>query len=132
MKSLTKQLLPILLIVGCIAVIGWYCPIQEITGIPCPGCGMSTAFYYFVQGRFQEAYFFNPAFYVLLVFAFISGVGWLKNRQFLQSTLWRWLFWLVMLIWFCIWLLRMIYIYPNWPMIYMEDNLLQRFILWMH
>lgn len=116
----------IVFILLCFLIVGWLCPIQQMFGIPCPGCGMTTALYYFVQGRFQEAYFFNPAFYLLLLFCLISGLGWLKNQNFLHSKSWHLLFWLFIAIWFSIWLYRMFTIFPKWPMIYLEDNLFHR------
>lgn len=129
-KQAIKNLAAVLLIVLIVWVIGWYCPIQQLFGIPCPGCGMTTALYYFVQGRFQEAYFFNPAFYLLLIFCLISGLGRLKNQKFLQSRSWQLLFWLFMVMWFGIWLYRMITIFPNWPMIYLEENLLHKLLIY--
>ena len=127
MRQATKVLLPFLLIVSWLLIMGWFCPIQQLTGIPCPGCQMTTALYYFIQGRFQEAYFFNPAFYLLLLFFLISGSGWLIDHKFLYSKSWQVLFWLFMLLWFVIWLYRMLTIFPEWPMIYVEDNLLHKF-----
>lgn len=128
-KQAIKTLGAAVLIVLCFLIIGWLCPIQQIFGIPCPGCGMTTALYYFVQGRFQEAYFFNPAFYLLLLFCLYSGIGWLMNHNFLYSKGWQLSFWLFMIIWFGIWLYRMCTIFPEWPMIYFEENLFHKLLI---
>lgn len=125
-----KTLGAAVLILLCFLIIGWLCPIQQIFGIPCPGCGMTTALYYFIQGRFQEAYFFNPAFYLLLLFCLISGLGWLRNQKFLYSKSWQLLFWLFMIMWIGIWLYRMCTIFPEWPMIYLEENLLHKLMIY--
>jgi len=34
---------------------GWECPIRFISGIPCPGCGLSRAMALFIQGHWQSA-----------------------------------------------------------------------------
>lgn len=130
--KIVKQLLPIVLIVACVLLLGWRCPIQAFCGIQCPGCNMTTALYYFVQGRFQEAYFFNPAFYVLLAFCIASVVGLLKNHQFLQTRIWKTLLVVTLIVWLIIWIVRMITIYPQWPMIYVEDNVLHKLRLLFH
>lgn len=44
---------------------GWQCPIHSTFGIPCPGCGLSTAMALFVQGKWREAFYshaFAPVF----------------------------------------------------------------------
>lgn len=129
-KQAIKTLGVIVFILLCFMIVGWLCPIQQIFGFPCPGCGMTTALYYFVQGRFQEAYFFNPAFYLLLIFCLISGLGWLKDQNFLHSKSWQLLFWLFIAIWFGIWLYRMVTIFPEWPMIYLKDNLFHKLMIY--
>lgn len=129
-KQVIKTLAVVIFILLCFLIVGWLCPVQQIVGIPCPGCGMTTALYYFVQGRFQEAYFFNPAFYLLLLFCLISGLGWLINRQFLYSKSWQLLFWLFMIMWLGIWLYRMVTIFPEWPMIYLEENLFHKLMIY--
>jgi hypothetical protein len=37
------------------------CSFRELTGKPCPSCGMTTAFAWAVRGRFDEAWRANPA-----------------------------------------------------------------------
>jgi hypothetical protein len=34
---------------------GWCCPFETFTGIPCPGCGLSTAMIHFLTGNWQVA-----------------------------------------------------------------------------
>jgi hypothetical protein len=35
---------------------GWQCPIKAATGIPCPGCGLSTACSMLLKGEWQESF----------------------------------------------------------------------------
>ena len=43
-------------------VFGGGCLLKDTTGIPCPACGMSRAFFCLVTGNLREAFYFNPAF----------------------------------------------------------------------
>jgi len=38
-----------------------YCGFKQRTGLPCPGCGMTTATLAFAQGRIFEAFYIQPA-----------------------------------------------------------------------
>ena len=42
---------------------GRFCPMVLISGLPCPGCGMTRAFFLFLQLRFAEAYQMHPLVY---------------------------------------------------------------------
>jgi hypothetical protein len=52
---------------------GWACPIRAATGVPCPGCGLTTSAVQFLHGDFIESlemHVFAPVFlFVLLVMA---------------------------------------------------------------
>lgn len=46
---------------------GWVCPIRAATGIPCPGCGLTTSAVQFLQGNFVESlrtHAFVPVFFL--------------------------------------------------------------------
>ena len=49
---------------------GWQCPIHSTLGIPCPGCGLSTAMALFVQGDWQRA-IHSHAFAPVFLFAIV-------------------------------------------------------------
>ncbi len=44
---------------------GLTCPVYELTGLYCPGCGSGRAVYSALQGRFAESFRYNPALYIL-------------------------------------------------------------------
>ena len=57
---------------------GWICPIKAALGIPCPGCGLSTAITELLQGNWRQAlatHAFAPVFLLagvmLLIVAFL-------------------------------------------------------------
>lgn len=45
------------------------CPMVLLTGLPCPGCGMTRAAILFLKGRWQEAWQMHPFLYLLLALA---------------------------------------------------------------
>ena len=62
--------------------IGWQCPLHSTIGIPCPGCGMTTALVLLSRGNWQaalQAHAFAPL--VLLVWVLISLAGLLPGRN---------------------------------------------------
>ena len=54
-----------------LAALGHGCPIRWLTGIPCPGCGLSRAYLALLSGNLKGAFAFHPLFWAvpLLVFA---------------------------------------------------------------
>lgn len=56
----------VILIIGAfyffLHLIGVGCPIRFLTGIPCPGCGMSRAWNAVFHFRLRDAYLFHPLF----------------------------------------------------------------------
>ena len=45
--------------------VGLKCPIYELTGLYCPGCGSGRAVFSALHGRFYESFRYNPALYIL-------------------------------------------------------------------
>ena len=61
-----------------------------LTGLPCPGCGLTRAMFSILQGRFADAWFLHPFSYFILFFVFIFCV----KRYFLRKetkSLFKWL-----------------------------------------
>jgi len=56
---------------------GWQCPIHLISGVPCPGCGLSRAMALFIQGKWQtaiEVHAFAPILAVAVGFLAITAI----------------------------------------------------------
>lgn len=52
-----------------VGLTGWVCPIRAATGIPCPGCGLTTSIMQFLRGHFAESletHAFAPVFLLAL------------------------------------------------------------------
>jgi len=61
-----------------IAVFGWNpmpCPFLQVTGKPCPGCGMTRSCFAFLRGDFPEVWHLNPFGPVFAVFWAVVGFG---------------------------------------------------------
>ncbi len=56
---------------------GWQCPIYSTLGIPCPGCGLSTATVLLIEGDWLNAmhtHAFSPVFFIGLILIGIFGI----------------------------------------------------------
>lgn len=61
-----------------LAALGHGCPIRWLTGIPCPGCGLSRAYLALLRGDLAGAFAFHPLFWAVPVL--ILAVLWRGGR----------------------------------------------------
>jgi hypothetical protein len=47
------------------------CPVYDITGLKCPGCGMQRALYSIFNGNITAAFLYNPLIFILLPYILI-------------------------------------------------------------
>lgn len=91
---------------GSASLLGWGCPVQHFTGIPCPGCGLSRAAAALLHLDFAAAFQYHPMIYVLppvaiaVLFRQTPLLG-SKKRE-------RILLWSVMALWAVVWSVRLI------------------------
>jgi Protein of unknown function (DUF2752) len=94
------------------------CFFKRITGLNCPGCGMTRAAYATLHGHFAAAFRYNPVGMVLLPLALlgvaIELLGWIRARPLghrlsvgVRGA--KWIAWLMV----SFWILRNI---PLWPL----------------
>ncbi len=76
---------------------GWMpgCLFRQLTGIECPGCGMTRGTHALLNGRIAEAFAFNPVGMVLLPVAMlaigIEVIGWVREKPLpIQIPSGRW------------------------------------------
>ena len=65
------------------------CQFRRITGLQCPGCGMTRATHAALNGRFGEAFTLNPLGMVLLPIALIGLVPETLNWVSRRPVAWR-------------------------------------------
>ena len=60
------------------------CTFHQLTGLNCPGCGMTRAAYASLHGRIGEAFRYNPVGMVLLPLAMVGCglelLGWIRGK----------------------------------------------------
>lgn len=109
------------------AIFHAFCPMLLITGIPCPGCGMSRALLLLLMGHPAESVKMHPL--APLVLALLIYIGW--NRYIIGRRSKMVLLFTgigVVLLVIC-YLIRMYYLFPeNQPLLYMENNLFSQTI----
>lgn len=54
--------------------IGFVCVFHEITGLECPGCGITRCILSIFKGNFKEAFHYNMLVFMLLPFAIIYSI----------------------------------------------------------
>jgi hypothetical protein len=80
------------------------CAFRAVTGIQCPGCGMTRAFLSLGQLKLKEAIQFNPfSLFLLITMILYTCIGqspsWLQNKVLIRITL---------IVVITVWLLRLI------------------------
>lgn len=87
-KNNRVALLIVLAVVVVATLLGkGVCYFRNITGIPCPGCGMTRSFLYILQGEFAKAWHMHPFAYGWIVLAVIFFVDRYVIRK--KEVLWH-------------------------------------------
>ena len=88
------------------SILGWGCPLQHFTGVPCPGCGMSRAVFALLRLDFAAAFRYHPMIFVLPPVLLYALFG--KKPLLGSKTRERVLLWGTMALWAAVWLVRLI------------------------
>lgn len=94
------------------------CPIQSVTGLPCPGCNMKTSLYYLLQFKFSLSLYYH-ALLIPTIVVFVWIVFNYKNHEQTKKLLMIWAIFMIVY-----YIYRMIVYFPNSPMIYSKENLI--------
>lgn len=94
------------------------CPIQSVTGLPCPGCNMKTSLYYLFHFKFSLSLYYH-ALLIPTIVVFIWIVFNYKNHEQTKKLL---IIWAILMIIYYIY--RMLVYFPNSPMMYSKENLI--------
>ncbi len=78
-------LLIIYLLVGSHFNIYLFCPIKKVTGLYCPGCGVTRMLLSLLKGQLYQAFRYNPLIFITLPFFIIYYIDYLyalyKNKK---------------------------------------------------
>lgn len=72
-------ILAVALVYGVMFACGITCPIRFLTGISCPGCGMTRAVFSALRFRFADAFRFHPLWILLL--PAVASIGYLSFKK---------------------------------------------------
>lgn len=104
-----------------------FCPFVLFCGFPCPGCGMTRAFFSFFTLHPIRAFEYNPV-YPLWLLTLVA----MAFRRYVQGkdmAALRKLFVVVALATIIVYVIRMVYAFPGQePMVYVHENLLSKII----
>lgn len=118
----------IVLIVIMLFLVGNNCPLEHIIGIPCPGCNLFTALYHLIfKFDLSAANYYHPV--VIPFLLYCLGVFFLLLRNgeaFTKTKSFRWLSIIFIALLLAIYAVRMMTIYPEAPMQYNSDAILNK------
>ncbi len=68
LQKIKEAIVPIV-VIGAVILVSYIfklgCPLKFVTGISCPGCGMTRAYLSLLHGDVKGAFFYHPLFFVL-------------------------------------------------------------------
>lgn len=114
----------LVLVLLFILVFGYYCPIERITGFPCPGCNMTTSLYWLIKGDISLSMYYHAMLIPTIVAALLGIYFTYKENQKLRNILL--VIWTTMVIVYYIY--RMITVFPDAPMVYQMNSLFGKII----
>lgn len=87
------------------------CIFFTLTGLQCPGCGITRASHHLLHGRFEEAFRLNPMLFVLLALVLYSAPTFLRGKypEFLTKP---WFAWGAFFVLASYWVVRNTPLYP--------------------
>ena len=98
------------------------CPFKLITGLPCPGCGLTRAFMALFTFNFLDSFRYHPLWPLVIFMLLVLFLEPIKGFHRMCHSRWFWLG--NGLIFVLTYVIRMIYIFPNYPLDYFSNNLI--------
>lgn len=100
------------------------CIIKKITGLPCPACGMTRAFFYFFTFDLEKAFYYHPLFPLVIV-GFFLIVSQKLNKKLQDSKVINIIYLIMGIIFIIVYIIRMILYFPDVvPMDYDYNSLI--------
>lgn len=92
---------------------GTKCVIKNVSGIPCPSCGMTRSYLHVLHGEFGEAFYDHPLFFtvpIILVLAYLLSVN--QHNKQVQRVLTIIMF-VIIALFIILYVYRMILYFPD-------------------
>ena len=78
------------------------CPIKFITGISCPGCGMTRAYYSLLHLDFKNAFYYHPLFWTLPIIILL-----ILFKDKINPKAFNFILWFIILLFLVIYVIRL-------------------------
>jgi len=99
------------------------CLFLNITGIPCPACGMTRAYISLFKGNLAQAFYYHPLFLIPIVVIFISHEKIKSNKKVFNGLIIS-----LIIIVMIVYVIRLILFFPDKePLTFFSDAILPRF-----
>lgn len=104
-----------------------YCPLVVLTGLPCPGCGMTRASLLLISGHFKEALIMHPM--VLSVFVLFFAYGLFKYILYIDTRHLQNILIFIIIAGLFVYLFRMFTVFPEQtPMKFYNNNIFRKIL----
>ena len=111
------------------AIFDAFCPLLIITGVPCPGCGLTRAGLYLLKGNIMQAAVINPS--IFLVILFLLYCGYFRYLKGTKTKGFSFVLGVLVAAAIAIYIYRMYLYFPNKaPYVYHRKNLLAEIFPW--
>lgn len=122
MNKILKGVGAVVVLLLFLLFIGIYCPVQTIIGIPCPGCNMTTSLYYLLHGNIAASLYYHAMLIpTALLVLLVLYCRWKHHKKWIGRLVWLWIGCMVVY-----YIYRMIFIFPQMPMVYDSNSVLGR------
>jgi len=99
------------------------CLFLNLTGVPCPSCGMTRAYILLLRGDISQAFYYHPLFIAPIVITIMMHEKISANKKLFNR-----LIIILIVIIFIVYLVRLILLFPeNEPFVFFSDAILPKF-----
>lgn len=72
LKRFIKNLLVLFILIAIFYILDIGCIFKKLSGLSCPGCGMTRAWLSFLKGDIGKAFYYHPLFWMIIVIPAIT------------------------------------------------------------
>lgn len=113
------------------SVTGTSCTLRSITGLPCPGCGLTRAWILLLQGDLAAAWAMHPLFWMALPIVLVIAYLMIRNPDQLSSRSARFSWGLIAIVFVLVYLVRMVLYFPGQePLSWNDQAFIPRIFRW--
>lgn len=101
------------------------CIFKNITGLPCPGCGLTRSFLSLFKFDIKSAFYYHPLFWLIIIIGFVVFYSERPRLGKIAKSKWFWI--IIAILFTVVYIIRFKYVFPSPPMDYDPDNLINKF-----